>query len=66
MNNIVYYRFSGVASVTCDSCNLCQEIKFSGTDESIEDAIENALERAGWSSGTCPECTNDLGIERED
>lgn len=60
MVNIIEYQYSGSVTVCCERCDTCHDVKFEGvSDSSIEDAITEALEDAGWAEGVCPQCVED-------
>lgn len=60
MENI-QYCFEGTMKVSCSKCHLNHEYVFDGSDgDSIEQAMEEAMEEAGWSIKRmlCPNCYN--------
>jgi hypothetical protein len=54
--NIMEIRFSGSVSVCCEKCDTCHSTTFSGTDETLEEAIDEALGEDGWANGMCSSC----------
>jgi len=54
---VMSYDYEGEATVSCDNCNECYSIEFTGVKgTSIEEAVSTSLEEDGWENGCCPQC----------